>query len=292
MRQVGVIGNIGLANRFADYLRANGIDCTVDQTPNGGMIWVHDDDRVAEAKSQLPDFLANPEEERYLAAAHQVMNRARQSAARLAAARKQTIYVSDRWNRSAAQTAPITVLLIALSVVTALSAGLPPNMDLIKWMFISTNLTLRQVTQGEVWRLVTPIFIHFSPMHLIFNMLNFWYLGQMIEARIGSWRYLGIILATAIAPNVAQFLAGGPIFGGMSGVVYGLFGYIWVKAKMDPESGFWMPQSTVTIMGVWYILCVFGIIPNVANWCHGVGLAMGVAIAFTEVTLKPILRRK
>ena len=292
MRQIGVVANVELATRFADYLRANGVDCTVDQTPNGNLIWVHEDDLVANAKSQLPHFLANPDDERYRAAAQQARERARQSAARLVAARKQTINLADRWNRTVARTAPMTMLLIGASVVVAFLLGLPPKMELGKWLLISTNSTMRQIAHGEVWRLITPIFLHFSPTHLIFNMLNLWFFGQMIEARIGSLRLTLLVIATAVISNMAQFIAVSPVFGGMSGVVYGLFGYIWVKSRLDPDSGFWMSQNTVVMMIVWHILCMAGVIPNVANWCHGGGLVAGVSIAFAEITLKPLLRRR
>lgn len=292
MRQVGVIPNSELANRFAEYLRATGIACTVDRTENGSIVWVHDDDMVANAKAELPNFLANPNDERYRAAMQQATDRARIAIAERAASRGKTIYVADRWNRPIYQIAPLTIVLVAISVVLSLMMGFPPKIAYLRWLLISTDGTMRQIMSGEVWRLVSPIFLHFSQAHLIFNMLNLWYFGRDIESRIGTFRYLIIVLVTAIFSNMAQFIAVDPVFGGMSGVVYGLFGYIWVKSKMDPESGFWLPQSTVVIMLLWHVACVAGIIQNVANWCHGGGLVAGVTIAFVGVMLKPVLRRK
>ena len=83
----------------------------------------------------------------------------------------------------------------------------------------------------------------------------------------------------AACSNVLQFyVEGSPLFGGMSGVVYGLLGYIWLRGKFDPGSGLYLHSSTVTMMIIWFFICLSGLLPfNVANTAHGVGLAMGMA---------------
>ena len=77
----------------------------------------------------------------------------------------------------------------------------------------------------------------------------------------------------------------------MSGVVYGLFGYIWIKGKFDPRSGLGLPQQTVFMMLGWFVACVF-IIPNVANWAHGIGLVAGMVIAAGGLMLPSRIRRR
>ena len=61
----------------------------------------------------------------------------------------------------------------------------------------------------------------------------------------------------------------------MSGVVYGLFGYIWIRGKLDPASGLYMEQINVVLMLVWFVVCLTGMVGPIANVVHGVGLAMG-----------------
>ena len=79
--------------------------------------------------------------------------------------------------------------------------------------------------------------------------------------------------------------------GGMSGVVYGVFGYVWVKSIFDPKFGFRIPQSSIIIMMVWLFGCIFAeylpaqirIFPtNVANWAHGIGLLVGMVAAYLQ----------
>ena len=78
----------------------------------------------------------------------------------------------------------------------------------------------------------------------------------------------------------------------MSGVVYGVFGYVWVKSRLDSDSGFDIPHQSVFQMFVVYLLCVVGVIPNVANWCHSIGLVTGIAIAFFGIFIQYLRPRK
>jgi GlpG protein len=128
-----------------------------------------------------------------------------------------------------------------------------------------------------LWRLITPIFIHFSLLHILFNMLWLRDLGGMIEGRQSTGKLAILVLAIAVCSNLGQFLVGGPVFGGMSGVVYGLLGYIWMRGKFDPGSGLFVHPVTVGMMIIWFFACFTPIVPHVANAAHGVGLVMGVA---------------
>jgi GlpG protein len=60
----------------------------------------------------------------------------------------------------------------------------------------------------------------------------------------------------------------------MSGVVYGLFGYIWMKGKFDPGDGLMLHSTTIMVMLFWFVFCFFGSL-NIANGAHAGGLAVG-----------------
>jgi len=136
---------------------------------------------------------------------------------------------------------------------------------------------LATVLHGQIWRLVTPIFLHFGFLHIFFNMLWLRDLGSMIEGRQSSLFFTGQVLAFAVVSNLAQFFVAGGGFGGMSGVVYGLVGYIWIRGKLDPGSGVFLHSSTVTMMIIWFFVCLIGIMGPVANTAHAAGLLMGMA---------------
>ena len=134
-----------------------------------------------------------------------------------------------------------------------------------------------QILHGHVWRLVTPAFLHFSIPHILFNLLYLRFLGGEVESKRGLARYLGLILLVAIISNVGQYaITGSPLFGGMSGVVYGVFGYILMRERFAPQQGLSMPPNTTFWLLGWFFLCMFGVIGGVANGAHAFGLASGM----------------
>ena len=141
-----------------------------------------------------------------------------------------------------------------------------------------------------LWQFGSYLFLH-DPngfQHILFNMLWLRDLGSMIEARQSTWHLAILALVIAACSNVAQyFFTGNPVFGGMSGVVYGLLGYIWIRGKCDPGSGLFVHKSTVTMMIIWFFLCYSGLLGSIANTAHAVGLGMGMAWGY----LSSVLRR-
>lgn len=100
----------------------------------------------------------------------------------------------------------------------------------------------------------------------------------MIEGRQSSLHLAILVLMIAMGSNLAEFYVKHVAsFGGMSGVVYGLLGYVWIRGKRDPGSGLYLHRSTVIMMLIWLVACFVGIIPNIANYAHLAGLLMGMA---------------
>lgn len=138
---------------------------------------------------------------------------------------------------------------------------------------------------GQVWRLLSPAFLHFGWMHLIFNMLWLWYFGRQVEVLQGSGRMLTILLTAGIGANLAQYATGTVLFGGMSGVDFALLGYVWLMSRRAPRSGFFVPQMLVAFMLGWMLFTMtdmaavvgFG---NVANEAHLGGLVVGLALGW------------
>jgi GlpG protein len=157
---------------------------------------------------------------------------------------------------------------------------------------------LAQIRQGQVWRLVTPIFLHaswrtgFGIFHLLFNLFWLQDLGTQIEWRRGSLRFLWLVLSIAVASNLAQYALSGPSFGGMSGVVYGLFGYVWIKSRYDPAAQLGIWPQTVQVMLAWFVVCWLCMAAEVANWAHSAGLLTGMALAVIPVWLRKARRTK
>jgi GlpG protein len=172
----------------------------------------------------------------------------------------------------------LTISLIALSVI-ATTPLLLGNEGAFVLLMIGTPGTapFANILGGEVWRLVTPIFLHFGILHILFNMMWLWDLGRTLELLKGRV-FLGLFVAVSgIASNIAQYaITGSPLFGGMSGVVYALLGYVWMQGRYNRAFGVALHQSTVTMMIAWYVICWTGLLGPIANWAHTAGLVVGI----------------
>lgn len=135
-----------------------------------------------------------------------------------------------------------------------------------------------QTLASQPWRLVTPMLLHFSLLHIIFNLLWWVELGRIIETFQSSRQLILVTLTTGLIANVAQYLATGPRFGGMSGVVYGLLGYLWIYGRVNPAAGYGLRREVVFLMLAWLVICFVGLADIVANHAHLAGLLSGCAL--------------
>lgn len=173
---------------------------------------------------------------------------------------------------------PVTLVLIAISILVTLISFFGADRHVLLPFYISeyTGGGMREVFEGQVWRLLAPIFIHLGPFHFLFNMLWLFDLGGMLERQQGSARLSLLVFVVAVIGNVAQYFWAGPYFGGMSGVTFGLLGYAWMQARLEPESGL-MPHGYIVVMMLgWFVVCWSGLIANATNMAHTAGLVIGL----------------
>lgn len=138
---------------------------------------------------------------------------------------------------------------------------------------------LAEIKRGQFWRLVTPALLHMSFLHLLFNLSLFSDLGNLIENHFGRTFYLWFFILSAAVSNLLQYFVNGPMFGGMSGVLYSMFGFIWIYKKLNSDFDFSLPKRDVWMMILWYFFCLTGILGPIANTAHGMGLVVGMIVA-------------
>jgi GlpG protein len=126
--------------------------------------------------------------------------------------------------------------------------------------------------------------LHFGILHLVFNCLWLSLLGSKVESADGSVHLLLLVLVTGVASNMSQYYWSGTIyFGGMSGVIYALLGYLWIKNKIAPKNHAPLPSGLMGFMVGWLVLCMTGVLEvalgiGVANAAHLSGLTSGLFI--------------
>jgi GlpG protein len=188
------------------------------------------------------------------------------------------VSLSDRWRQPAIAYGPITVGVMVICILIFVETYFLGNERGLKQrLFFSTDGTWRAIRDGEWWRVLTPMLMHANLFHIFFNLLIWWDFALPIESRKGSLKFLLLVIAISAFANVLQFEFGGPWFLGLSGVDFGLFGYLWMKGKLDPEDGLGVSPQQVQWLLLWFVICWFGL-GGVANWCHTGGLMMGVLL--------------
>ena len=322
---IGSIKGDSDAERFSDYLVTQSIPNMVEElnAGDGWSVWVENDDHIEQAKRELDAFLKNPANEKYgsaQATAAKIRDDQQQQAKR-----RRARYIDYRTRMGSAKqwAIPVTLTLMALSIAVSVGTLFGNRMEPYgKTLFIASFVTesqeeqynavieriknkdlsqitardlvpdpgLGQIMRGQVWRLVTPMFLHFGILHLLFNMFWLRDLGGMIEMNRRSGFMLALVLVSAIISNLCQYFWSGPWFGGMSGVNYALFGYILVKQKFEPHLGLGLNQQAIWIMTGWLILClVTPMAGDVANAAHVMGLATGAAIGYAPIVWRRAL---
>lgn len=317
MRQVGSLPTESEAKRFTAYLITKDISALAEETQGGGwIVWSRNENDLPVAKTELEKFKEDPTSAVYDGVEQHASSIQQQEAERHEKIRKNVVQVRGRWSRGGgvpSRKRPITLTLMGVAIVASLignfGMGSGPNFVYDRLQF-APNSTIEEVAaalsdplvmikRGQVWRLITPIFLHGDAIHLVFNMVMMYQLGGIVEWMRGPRRYLAIVLGSALLSNMAQALTppgvgipnmidigGSPFFVGMSGVVYALFGYVLIKSKFDPNSGIRLRQSAIIILLAWLVLCMTPLIPRVANMGHLSGLIVGAVIAYI-----PLLRR-
>lgn len=271
------------ARTFADYLFLRDVETQVEPAKGGTWgIWVVDEERVDESKALLSRFRSMPDAEEFYQASAAASERRRGEAKEI---RKEEKLLK----RAAAFPrllggGGLTMMLLVLCVVVAMATKLGQDPIWTGWLLISMG----KISDGQVWRLLSPVFLHFSLWHLLFNLLWLQDLGAALEVKIGTWRFLAVVALVALVSNLAQYAAGGAGFGGMSGVVYGMFGYLWVRGKRDFHFGLAIAPMTSGLLLVFLALGIFGLLGPTANAAHFSGLLAGGALGWAAARNKSV----
>lgn len=318
MRQLASLANEEQARQFTAYLVTQGIVSHTEQEASDWMIWIREEDDLKPAMEFYQQYLSDPDNSCYQEAVQVATTLLREESKRKEKTQKNYVEMRSRWKQpGAGHYNPLTKTLIAISIIVFLGSWLfqpdtgkslverhlqfadavdvhRAKTTLPPGRFEEQRISLSSLTTRpwELWRLITPVFLHGDFIHILFNMMWLHQLGSTIENRYRTPRFFALVITIAILSVLAQSLAPGwwgPFSGGwnhvgMSGVVCGLFGFAWIKTRFDPTSGMYIRPETIMLMIGMLFLCILLTQLfeswNIANTAHFSGLFAGMLIAW------------
>lgn len=261
---------------FSRWLQEQGVGHRITEEGGYQVLWLENPEHTEPVLRALERFLSEPE-------IQQAVNTTARS----------PVFVGGRWQPSPRH-APVVLGMIALALLMAWFTAMGHSQTSALLMFVDPRHhdvgTMADRLQalsstlagGQFWRLITPDFLHFSWTHIIFNSVMLWFLGSQIEWFDGRSRLLVLFVVTSVLSNGLQYIVSGPLFGGLSGVVYGILGYCWLSQRRVPR--FQFPPALITFAVAWMVIG-FTPLPEIlglgrmANEAHLGGFVAGLALA-------------
>lgn len=243
--------------RLRQFMLRQGIPVTVSENRGQLEMWVANERFYAAALDALDLFVDDPADNQAL---------------------QPTASVLGPTFKGLAQQAGLFTFVIAIVILIVAGLQFFWSMDAMLRALMIAPPESSGIDLSQPWRLLTPALLHLSATHLFFNLFWWWYLGGRIELTLGSRHLLLIFLLTGVSANLLQWWTSGPLFGGLSGVVYGLLGfcaaYGWRR-----RTALNLPPALIGFMVFWLVLGYTNLLwVNMANEAHLMGLISGLVL--------------
>jgi len=171
----------------------------------------------------------------------------------------------------------LTVLVFLIQLVTS---NYYYSLDLPTLLGGKINEAIRA---GEYWRLITPVLVHVSILHIGFNMYALFSFGMGLERRYGRLRFLALYLLAGFAGNVLSFLFSSGISVGASTSIFGLIGaegvFLYQNRKLFGNEAK-QAMGNVIAVAAFNLFLGFSSGGRIDNWGHIGGLLGGLMFAW------------
>ena len=270
MIRLVVLNNPRMAQAFIDYMASRRIE--IEMMPEGSgnfALWLKHAEHQLEAEAELKHFLADPSDRKYQAASWEMAE---------SRTRKFSYHSPGMMALLQAKAGPFTLGVMGICIAIFALSQIGFERPVFNWL----HFPAMAGEQWQLWRWVSHALLHFSVVHIAFNLLWWWQLGGDIERRLGSLKLVWIFLLSASLSGAGQYWVENAYFGGMSGVVYALMGYLWLLGYRAPEKGLSIPKPIVIFMLVWLVLGYVQPYMAIANTAHLLGLLSGIALGWKD----------
>lgn len=282
MQPLVQVAHHNIALLFVNYAKTQGLSIALEQEAEQYIIYVADAD-YDQAKAMFEEFARQPHAQKYQQAAWQSGQ-----VVEVNSAEPSLLTVFKRQFLSHA--GPFTLIIFGLCWLVYVLSVLGWGNQIFSALRFYTSLSIEDFLANPI-RLIGPALFHFSLLHIVFNTMWWWQMGGAIEKSMGKMELIQVFFFTAILSNVGQFLETGNNFGGLSGVVYGVIGYVWLAGVLAPEKGMSVSKPLMGFLIFWLVLGFVDMLPvNVANTAHLLGLLSGLFVAwlrFNRISKQP-----
>lgn len=276
MMRITHFNNPRMAQAFVDYMATRGIRLRIEHDGHYFII-LDDETKVEMVENELQQFIRDPNHARY----HDASWRTGNTASGLRYQR------SNFWGNIRERAGPLTMTIMVVCVAIYILMQIVGARTVMVWLAWPDGPD----QYFQVWRWFSHALLHFSLLHILFNLLWWWYLGGAVEKRLGKGKLFVITLISALLSGWMQAKFSGIWFGGLSGVVYALMGYCWLRGERDPESGIFLERGLIGFAILWLVIGWFGAFGlSIANAAHVTGLLVGLAMAFVDTRKKAVRR--
>lgn len=168
-------------------------------------------------------------------------------------------------------TVAVYVLQLAVKALT--------GVELVEFYGMKIN---EFIIAGEFWRLITPVLLHGSILHIMFNMYALYAIGRGLEQQFGNARFLLLYLVTAFTGNVLSFLITPNPSLGASTAIFGIVAAegVFIFQNRELFGGNARAMLSNTFLIVFLNLAMGATSTGIDNWGHLGGLLGGIAFAW------------
>ena len=174
---------------------------------------------------------------------------------------------------------PGTYSLIAITLVVFLGQFLSVELLQFDWLLEMGAKSGPEILSGEIWRFITPIFLHVTIPHVLINMYSLYAIGPAVERFFGTARFVAVYLLCGIAGVILSLAFSPHPSAGASGAIFGLLGAL--GAFLYLHRGLFGRFGRIQLRQIVLVALLnlgLGLMPGIDNWGHLGGLLAGIAL--------------